>query len=66
MRAVRRLLAQVAFPTLAELGVSEADVDELTELALTEQAFFFTVDCHAWTRDEVAGAYRAALAVTAR
>lgn len=66
VRAVRRLLAAISFPTLGEVGVADSDIAELTELALTEQAFFFTVDCHAWTRDEVAGAYRAALAVTAR
>ena len=66
VRGVRRLLAAVSFPTLGEVGVVDADVDELSDLALGEQAFFFTVDCHAWTRAEVAGAYRAALAVTAR
>ena len=66
VRAVQRLLAAVAFPTLTDVGVTDAEIDELAELALTEQAFFFTVDCHAWTRGEIAGAYRAALAVTAR
>ena len=64
--AVRSLLRAVAFPTMAEAAVREEHVDRLTELALTEQAFFFTIDCHAWTRDDVAGAYRAALAITAR
>jgi hypothetical protein len=66
VRAVRRLLAAVAFPTASEAGVREEHVDRLTELTLTEQAFFFDYDCHDWTRDEVAGAFREALALAAR
>ena len=66
VRGVRKLLASVGFPTLAEVGVAEPDIDRLSDLALTEQAFFFSVDCHAWTRDDVVGAFRAALSVTSR
>ena len=66
VRAVRRLLADVSFPTMAEAGVREEHVERLTELTLTEQAFFFDYDCHDWSRDEVAGAFREALAVAAR
>jgi choline dehydrogenase len=66
VRAVRRLLQAVSFPTMTEAGVQEEHVERLTELTLTEQAFFFDYDCHDWSRDEVAGAFRAALAVTAR
>jgi alcohol dehydrogenase len=66
VRAVRRLLAAVSFPTATEAGVREEHVDRLAELALTEQAFFFDYDCHDWTRDEVAGAFREALALAAR
>jgi alcohol dehydrogenase len=66
VRAVRRLLAAVGFPTASEAGVREEHVDRLTELTLTEQAFFFDYDCHDWTRDEVAGAFREALALAGR
>ena len=64
--AVRRLLSAVSFPTMAEAGVREEHVERLTELTLTEQAFFFDYDCHDWSRDEVAGAFREALALAAR
>jgi alcohol dehydrogenase len=66
VRAVRRLLRAVSFPTMQEAGVREEHVERLTELTLTEQAFFFDYDCHDWSRDEVAGAFREALALTAR
>jgi choline dehydrogenase len=66
VRGVRRLLAAVSFPTASDAGVREEHVERLTELTLTEQAFFFDYDCHDWTRDEVAGAFREALAVAAR
>jgi alcohol dehydrogenase len=66
VRAVRRLLKAVSFPTMAEAGVQEEHVERLTELTLTEQAFFFDYDCHDWSRDEVAGAFREALALATR
>jgi choline dehydrogenase len=66
VRAVRRLLKAVSFPTMAEAGVREEHVERLTELTLTEQAFFFDYDCHDWSRDEVAGAFREALALASR
>jgi choline dehydrogenase len=66
VRAVRRLLKAVSFPTMAEAGVRDEHVDRLTELTLTEQAFFFDYDCHDWSREEVAGAFREALALNAR
>ena len=66
VRAVRRLLKAVSFPTMAEASVREEHVERLTELTLTEQAFFFDYDCHDWSRDEVAGAFREALALAAR
>jgi alcohol dehydrogenase len=64
--AVRRVLRSVSFPTASEAGVREEHVERLTELTLTEQAFFFDYDCHDWSRDEVAGAFREALALAAR
>jgi choline dehydrogenase len=66
VRAVRRILRAVSFPTATEAGVREEHVERLTELTLTEQAFFFDYDCHDWSRDEVAGAFREALALAAR
>jgi alcohol dehydrogenase len=66
VRAVRRLLAGVGFPTLAEAGVTEADLPSLVRAATTEQAFFLDIDCHAWTQDEVESAFRSALALRAR
>ena len=63
---VRRILRAVSFPTASEAGVREEHVERLTELTLTEQAFFFDYDCHDWSRDEVAGAFREALALAAR
>jgi choline dehydrogenase len=64
--AVRRVLRAVSFPTASEAGVRDEHVEQLTELTLTEQAFFFDYDCHDWSRDEVAGAFREALALAAR
>lgn len=66
VRAVRRLLAEVGFPTLREAGVTEDDLPSLVEAALTEQAFFLDIDCHEWTRAEVDGAFRTALALGTR
>jgi choline dehydrogenase len=66
VRAVRRMLRDVSFPTMAEAGVREEHVERLTVLTLTEQAFFFDYDCHEWSRDEVAGAFCEALALASR
>jgi alcohol dehydrogenase len=66
VRGVRRVLKAVSFPTMTEAGVREEHVERLTELTLTEQAFFFDYDCHDWSRDEVAGAFREGLALAAR
>lgn len=66
VRAVRRLLRDVSFPTLADLGVTEADLPPLVRAATTEQAFFLEIDCHQWRDDEVEAAFRAALALRDR
>lgn len=66
VRAVKRVLAAVGFPTLREAGVSEDDLPALVKAATEEQAFFLDIDCHAWTAAEVEQAFRAALAVVAR
>jgi alcohol dehydrogenase len=66
VRAVRRILRDVGVPTLRDVGVGDADVPRLVEAALTEQTFFLDIDCHDWTREQVEGAYRAALALETR
>jgi choline dehydrogenase len=62
--AVRRILAELGFPVLREIGVTEADLDHLTDLALSD--FFITMSPQPWTRDEVHAAFRAAYDLTAR
>jgi alcohol dehydrogenase len=66
VRAVRRILADVGFPTLSEVGVTEADLPALVQAATEEQAFFLDIDCHTWTAAEVEAAFRAALLVQSR
>jgi len=66
VRAVRRLLADVGFPTLAASGVSEESLPALVASATGEQSYNLEIDCHGWTADEVENAFRAALALEAR
>lgn len=60
VHAVRELLRCVRCPPLRALGVTEADVTALSELAL---AGWIPVEPGPWTVDDVAAAYRRALAV---
>ena len=66
VRAVRRLLAEVGFPTLREAGLDEGSVDDVVERTFGEQSYNLEIDCHAWTTAEVEQAFRAALALEAR
>ena len=66
VRAVRRVLADVAFPTLAETGVTEDALPALVQSATGEQSYNLEIDCHAWSAAEVEQAFRAALALEAR
>ncbi len=66
VRAVRRILKEVGFPTLGEVGVTEDDVPALVDAAVEEQSFFLDIDCHDWTRAEAESAFRAALALAGR
>ena len=66
VRAVRRVLADVAFPTLRDVGVTEDDLPELVASATGEQSYNLDVDCHDWTPAEVEQAFRAALALERR
>ena len=58
--AVRAILAELDFPLLRSVGVAEADLDALTELALED--FFHTQSPEPWTAEEVRAAFEAALA----
>ena len=64
VRAVRRILTELEFPVLADLGFVDADLDQLADLALAD--YFITMSPAPWTKDEVVGAFRSALAVGSR
>jgi alcohol dehydrogenase len=64
IRAVRRLLAELDFPVLSSLGITEGDVDHLADLALDD--FFITMAPVPWTKAEVVAAFQSALALTDR
>jgi len=64
VRGVRRLLAQLDFPVLGSLGITESDLDHLADLALAD--FFITMSPVPWTKDEVLGAFASALALSDR
>jgi alcohol dehydrogenase len=66
VRAVRRVLADVGFPTLAETGVTEDALPALVASATGEQSYNLEIDCHAWDAAEVEQAFRAAFALGAR
>ena len=66
VRAVRRILADVEFPTLRDVGVSEASFAALVETTTGDQSYNLEIDCHEWTPAEVEQAYRAALALRSR
>jgi alcohol dehydrogenase len=59
VRAVRRVLAELNFPVLSSLGLTEADVDHLADLALAD--FFITMAPEPWSKQEVVDAFLAAL-----
>lgn len=64
IEAVRRLLAELRFARLADLGLGEGDLDRLTDLALAD--YFLTMSPHPWSRQEVHDAFAAALALPPR
>jgi alcohol dehydrogenase len=66
VRAVRRVLADLAFPTLRDVGVTEDDLPALVASAAGEQSYNLDVDCHDWTLAEVEQAFRAALTLESR
>lgn len=62
--AVRLLLAELEFPVLADVGVTAADLDGLTERALGD--FFITQSPVPWSATEVRAAFERALALESR
>jgi choline dehydrogenase len=64
VRAVRRLLAAIGFPTCAEAGVPAADVDAL--VALARDDYCLTVSPHTWTDADIRRAYADAVALGTR
>jgi alcohol dehydrogenase class IV len=64
VRAVRRLLAEIGFPTCAEAGVDEGAVDAL--VALARDDYCLTVSPHTWSEGDIRRAYADALALGPR
>jgi choline dehydrogenase len=64
VRAVRRLLAEIGFPTCSEAGVEAAAVDALVPLARDD--YCLTVSPHAWSEADIRRAYAEALALGPR
>jgi alcohol dehydrogenase len=64
VRAVRRILAAIGFPTCAEAGVPAGEVDAL--VALARDDYCLTVSPHTWTEADIRQAYADALALHAR
>lgn len=64
VKAVRQILADLQFPVLRDIGVTEDELDLLTDLAL--QDFFITMAPVPWTREEVYGAFRSAYDLESR
>jgi choline dehydrogenase len=63
VRAVRRILTELEFETLASVGVREDQLPGLAEKALAD--YFISVAPSPWSTDEVVAAYRAGLALGA-
>ncbi len=64
VRAVRRILASIDFPTASDAGVTQEHLDDLVPLAHGE--YFLTIDPHRWSQDDIRRAYEGALALDAR
>jgi alcohol dehydrogenase len=64
VRAVREMLADLDFPVLGSLGITDSDLDTLTDAALED--YFLTMSPHPWSREEVRAAFEAALELQSR
>jgi alcohol dehydrogenase len=63
VRAVRAILAETAFPTMRQAGVRAEDVEQLARRA---REAWIPVEPAPWSDDDIAGVYRAGLAIQAR
>jgi alcohol dehydrogenase len=63
VRAVQRILSELEFPTLAGVGVTDADLDALVDGALAD--YFISVAPAPWSPNEVRAAYAQGLAIGA-
>jgi alcohol dehydrogenase len=64
VHAVRGLLGELDFPVLGSLGVTDEDLDRLTELAMAD--YFITQSPRLWSATETRAAFASALALTSR
>jgi alcohol dehydrogenase len=64
VRGIQRILAEIDFPTLSSVGVTEADLDALAGDASSD--YFISVAPEPWSRDDAVDAYRSALAIDVR
>jgi alcohol dehydrogenase len=62
--AVQSLLAELQFPVMSGLGLAEADLDRLTDLALAD--YFISMAPEPWDRAEVHTAFASALSLRQR
>ena len=62
--AVRSLLTALEFPVLSELGLTDGDLDRLTDLALAD--YFISMSPEPWDRAEVHSAFASALSLRQR
>ena len=58
------LLTELQFPVMSDLGLTDADLDRLTDLALDD--YFISMSPHPWNRAEVRAAFASALSVRER
>ncbi len=64
INAVRKILAELEFPVLSSLGITEGDIDELAEIALKD--YFITQAPKPWSKAEVVDAFMSALKLESR
>lgn len=64
VRAIRKILAQLEFPVLSDLGIGDQDVGSLADLAIGD--LYLTLAPEPWSREDVCAAYHAALGLKTR
>ena len=64
VEGVRAILRDLKFPVLRDIGVTEDELEVLTDMTL--QDFFITMSPEPWSRDEVLSAFRSAYALSVR